>query len=74
MWNIETERHYVDLGTNKEGLQIGFWATRHSARKDDGTTIFKTGGGREGEDRFRYQDGEVSFDSGPIDLTMLAGS
>jgi hypothetical protein len=36
--------------------------TRHIAKKDDGTTIFRTGGGREGEERFSYQDDEVAFE------------
>ncbi len=62
IWTVEAERRYVDLGTNKEGQQIGFWETRHIAKKEDGTTIFKTGGGREGEERFRYQDDEVAFE------------
>ena len=62
MWIIEAERRYVDWGTNKEGQQIGVWETRHIAKKEDGTTIFMSGVGREGEERFRYQDKEVAFE------------
>jgi hypothetical protein len=62
MWIIESERRYVDLGTNKEGQQIGFWETRDIGKKEDGTTIFCTGGGREGRERFKYQDSEVELE------------
>ncbi len=62
MWTVEAERRYVDLGINNEGQQIGFWETRHIAKKEDGTTIFMNGVGREGEERFKYQDNEVAFE------------
>ena len=62
MWTIEAVRRYVDLGTNKEGQQVGFWDTHHIARNQAGIAIYSIGGGREHQERFQYEGPEISFD------------
>jgi hypothetical protein len=58
MWTIETEQYYIE--TNKEAGR-GFWATRHTAVKDDGTRLRGSGGRGLDEEYFTYEHGGVSF-------------
>jgi hypothetical protein len=60
MWKVESEQRYVELAPGKPD-SVNFWATWNTAKKDDGTRVSESGGGRKGEEFFTYEDADVSF-------------